>query len=79
MKKINLEDVLILIGSIIYIICVTIMSLDLITVICEVSIDYFGLNIGSIITAVVGYILISLIVICVIAIREIIRYIFFHK
>lgn len=79
MKKINLKDVLILIGSIIYIICVTILSLYLITVICEVSIDHFGLNIGSIITVVVGYILISLIVVCVIAIREIIRYIFFHK
>ena len=73
--KIKLEDVIILIGAIIFIICLTIMSLYLIPIICEVSIDFFGLNIGSIITVVVGYILISLIEVCVIAFIEIIRYI----
>ena len=73
--KIKLEDVKILIGTIIFIICLTIMSLYLIPIICEVSIDHFGLNIGSIITVVVGYILISLILVCVIALREIIQYI----
>lgn len=75
--KIKLENVIILIGAIIFITCLTIMTLYLIPVLCEVFIDHFGLNIGSIITVVVGYILISLIVVCVIAIREIIRYIFF--
>ena len=73
--KIKLEDVKILIGTIFFIICLTIMSLYLIPIICEVSIDHFGLNIGSIITVVVGYILISLISVCVIAFREIIQYI----
>ena len=73
--KIKLEDVKILIGTIFFIICLTIMSLYLIPIICEVSIDHFGLNIGSIITVVVGYILISLISVCVIALREIIQYI----
>lgn len=73
--KNKLENAIILIGAIIFIVCLTIMSLYLIPVICEVSIDHFGLNIGSIITVVVGYILISLIVVCVIAIREIIQYI----
>ena len=73
--KNKLENAIILIGAIIFIICLTIMSLYLIPVICEVSIDYLGLNIGSIITVVVGYILISLIGVCVIAIREIIQYI----
>lgn len=73
--KNKFENVIILIGAIIFIVCLTIMSLYLIPVICEVSIDHFGLNIGSIITVVVGYILISLIVVCVIAIREIIQYI----
>ena len=73
--KIKLEDVKILIGTIFFIICLTIMSLYLIPIICEVSIDHFGLNIGSIITVVVGYILISLILVCVIALREIIQYI----
>ena len=73
--KIKLENVIIFILSIIFIICLTIMSLYMIPIICEVSIDYFGLNIGSIITVIVGYILISMIVICVIAFREIIRYI----
>lgn len=73
--KNKFENAIILIGSIIFITCLTIMSLYLIPVICEVSIDYLGLNIGSIITVVVGYILISLIGVCVIAIREIIQYI----
>ena len=73
--KIKLEDVKILIGTIFFIICLTIMSLYLIPIICEVSIDHFGLNIGSIITVVVGYILISLILVCIIAFREIIQYI----
>ena len=73
--KIKLEDAIILIGAIIFIICLTIMSLYLIPIICEVSIDHFGLNNGSIITVVVGYILISLILVCVIALREIIQYI----
>ena len=73
--KNKFENAIILIGAIIFIICLTIMSLYLIPVICEVSIDYLGLNIGSIITVVVGYILISLIGVCVIAIREIIQYI----
>ena len=73
--KIKLENVIILILSIIFITCLTIMSLYMIPIICEVSIDYFGLNIGSIITVIVGYILISLILVCVIAFREIIQYI----
>ena len=73
--KIKLENVIILIGAIIFMICLTIMTLCLIPIICEVSIDYLGLNIGSIITVIVGYILISMIVICVIAIREIMLYI----
>ena len=77
--KIELEDVIILIETSICIICLTIMSLYLIPIICEVSIDHFGLNIGSIITVVVGYILISLIVVCVIAIREIIQYISYRS
>ena len=73
--KNKLENAIILIWVIIFIICLTIMSLYLIPIICEVSIDHFGLNIGSIITVVVGYILISLILVCVIALREIIQYI----
>lgn len=73
--KNKFENAIILIGAIIFIVCLTIMSLYLIPVICEVSIDHLGLNIGSIITVVVGYILISLIVVCVIAFREIIQYI----
>lgn len=73
--KIKLENVIILILSIIFITCLTIMALCLIPIICEVSIDHFGLNNGSIITVVVGYILISLILVCVIALREIIQYI----
>ena len=73
--KNKLENAIILIFAIIFIICLTIMSLYMIPIICEVSIDYFGLNIGSIITVIVGYILISLILVCVIAFREIIQYI----
>ena len=73
--KNKFENVIILIGSIIFITCLTIMAFCLIPIICEVSIDHFGLNIGSIITVIVGYVLISMIVVCVIAIREIIQYI----
>ena len=73
--KNKFENAIILIGSIIFIICLTIMALCLIPIICEVSIDHLGLNIGSIITVIVGYVLISMIVICVIAIKEIILYI----
>ena len=73
--KNKLENAIILILAIIFIVCLTIMSLYMIPIICEVSIDYFGLNIGSIITVVVGYIFISLILVCIIAFREIIRYI----
>ena len=73
--KNKLENAIILIWAIIFIICLTIMSLYLIPIICEVSIDYFGPTIGSTITVVVGYILISMIEVCVIAFREIIQYI----
>lgn len=74
--KNKFKNAIILIGSIIFITCLTIMALCLIPIICEVSIDHLGLNIGSIITVIVGYILISMIVLSVIAIREIILYIY---
>lgn len=77
--KIKLENVIILIESIVFTIFITIDSVYLIPFVCELSIDRFGLNIGSFITAVVGYIHISLIVVCIIGVIKVIQCIFFYK
>ena len=79
MKKINPIDVLFIIFGIAFTICVAINNVYMIPFVCELSIGSFGLNIGSIITAVVGYILISLIVACIIAMIQLIKCIFFDK
>ena len=77
--KIKLKNVLFLIGAIIFAICLTIMTLCLISVVCELCIDSFGLNIWSIITVVVGCICISPIVIRIIATIQTIKCILFYK
>lgn len=79
MKKIKLKDIIFLIESIIFTVYVTIYNVSMIPTVCEVSIDRFGVNIGSLITIVVGCILISLIVVCVICITKVIQCIFFYK
>ena len=79
MKKIDSQDVLFLIESIVFTIFITIDSVYLIPFICELSINGFGLNIGSFITAVVGYFHISLIVVCIIGVIKAIQCIFFYK
>ena len=76
MKKINPVDVLFIIFAIVFTICVAINNVYLIPFVCKLSIGSFGLNIGSIITAVVGCILISLIVACIIAMIQLIKCIF---
>ena len=77
MKKIDPVDVLFIIFGIAFTICVAINNVYMIPFVCELSIGSFGLNIGSIITVVVGYILISLIVACVIAVFQLIKCIYF--
>ena len=77
--KNKFENVIILIGSIVFTICVAINNVYLIPFVCKLSIGSFGLNIGSIITAVVGCILISLIVACIIVMIQLIKCIFFDK
>ena len=77
MKKIDPIDVLFTIFAIVFAICVTINNVYLIPFVCKLSIGSFGLNIGSIITVVVGCILISLIVACVIAVIQLIKCIYF--
>lgn len=77
MKKIDPIDILFIIFGIAFTICVAINNVYLIPFVCELSIGSFGLNIGSIITVVVGYILISLIVACVIAVIQLIKCIYF--
>lgn len=79
MKKIKLKDIVFLIDSIIFTVYVTIYNVSMIPTICEVSIDHFGVNIGSLITVVVGCILIALIVICIICVIKVIQCIFFYK
>ena len=75
--KIKLENVIIPIVAIIFTICLTIMILYQIPLVCELYISNFGLNIGSIITVIDGYICISLIVVCIIATIQLIKCIFF--
>lgn len=75
--KIKLENVIILIGTIIFTICLTIMNLYLMPFLSKTFIEYFGSFFGPILAAVLDYGLISMIVVCVIAIREIIRYKYF--
>lgn len=79
MKKIDPKDVLFIIFAIVFTICVTINNIYLIPFVCKLSIGSFGLNIGSIITVVVGCILIALIVACIIAVIQLIKYIFFYE
>ena len=79
MKKIDPVDVLFIIFGIAFTICVAINNVYMIPFVCELSIGSFGLNIGSIITVGVGYILISLIVACVIAVFQLIKCIYFQK
>lgn len=79
MKKIDPKDVLFIIFAIVFTICVTINNIYLIPFVCELSIGSFGLNIGSIITVVVGCILIALIVACIIAVIQLIKCIFFYE
>lgn len=75
--KIKLENVIILIGAIIFIICLTIMNIYLMPFLSKTFIEHFGPFFGQILATVLDYGLISLIVICVIVIREIIRYKYF--
>ena len=75
--KIKLENVIILIGTIIFTICLTIMNLYLMPFLSKAFIEHFGPFFGQILATVLDYGLISLIVICVIVIREIIRYKYF--
>ena len=75
--KIKLENVIIPIVAIIFTICLTIMILYQIPLVCELYIGNFGLNIGSIITVIDGYICISLIVVCIIATIQLIKCIYF--
>ena len=75
--KIKLENVIILIGAIIFIICLTIMNIYLMLFLSKTFIEHFGPFFGQILATVLDYGLISLIVICVIVIREIIRYKYF--
>ena len=75
--KIKLENVIILIGAIIFIICLTIMNIYLMSFLSKTFIEHFGPFFGQILATVLDYGLISLIVICVIVIREIIRYKYF--
>ena len=75
--KIKLENVIILIGAIILTICLTIMNLYLMPFLCKTFIEHFGPFFGQILATVLDYGLISLIVVCVIVIREIIRYKYF--
>ena len=77
MKKIDPIDVLFIIFGIAFTICVAINNVYMIPFVCKLSIGSFGLNIGSIITVVVGYILISLIVACIIAVIQLIKCIYF--
>lgn len=79
MKKIKLKDALYLICAIIYTISVTIYDISQIPVVYETSINRFGLNIGLIITVVVGCILIALIVLCVTCLIKLIKCIFFYE
>ena len=79
MKKIDPIDVLFTIFAIVFAICVTINNVYLIPFVCKLSIGSFGLTIGSIITAAVGCILITLIVACIIAVIQLIKCIFFNK
>lgn len=75
--KIKLKNVIILIGAIILTICLTIMNIHLMPFLCKTFIEHFGPFFGSFLAAVLDYGLISLIVVCVIAISEIIRYKYF--
>ena len=75
--KIKLENAIILIGAIIFIICLTIMNIYLMPFLSKTFIEHFGPFFGQILATVLDYGLISLIVICVIVIREIIRYKYF--
>ena len=75
--KIKLENVIILIGAIIFIICLTIMNIYLMPFLSKTFIEHFGPFFGQILATVLDYGLISMIVVCVIAIREIIRYKYF--
>ena len=77
MKKIDPIDVLFIIFAIAFTICVAINSVYMIPFVCKLSIGSFGLTIGSIITVVVGCILISLIVACIIAVIQLIKCIYF--
>ena len=75
--KIKLKNVIILIEIIIFAICLTIMNIYLMPFLCKTFIEHFGPFFGPFLAAVLDYGLISLIVICVIVIREIIRYKYF--
>ena len=75
--KIKLKNVIILIGAIILTICLTIMNIYLMPFLCKTVIEHFGPFFGPFLAAVLDYGLISLIVLCVIVIREIIRYKYF--
>lgn len=79
MKKIKLKDVLIIIWVISFTICATIYSAYLISVVYKLSIDSVGLNIGLVITVVIGCIFIALIVLCVICAIKVIQCILFYK
>ena len=75
--KIKLENVIILIEIIIFTICLTIMNIHLMPFLSKTFTEYFGPFFGQVLATVLDYGLISLIVICVIVIREIIRYKYF--
>lgn len=75
--KIKLENVIILIEIIIFTICLTIMNIYLMPFLSKTFIEHFGPFFGQVLATVLDYGLISLIVICVIVIREIIRYKYF--
>ena len=75
--KIKLKNVIILIEIIIFAICLTIMNIYLMPFLSKTFTEHFGPFFGQILATVLDYGLISLIVVCVIIIREIIRYKYF--
>ena len=75
--KIKLKNVIILIEIIIFAICLTIMNIYLMPFLSKTFTENFGPFFGQILATVLDYGLISLIVVCVIIIREIIRYKYF--
>ena len=70
--KIKLENVIFLIGAIIFIVCLTIMNIYLMPFLSKTCIEHFGPFFGQVLATVLDYGLISLIVLCVIIIKEII-------